>query len=233
MTHPIAREISQLEKVAYAFMALVIVVGIIWAALDDTSFGAYYVPEDGVLEYFTAILLLATSILSVQRLVTQRSGKARMFAITTGFIALIMFFGAGEEVSWGQRIFGIQSGEFFESNNAQAETNLHNLRVNGVNINKMIFGKMLTLFLVLYYLVLPSVYLRGDWVRGLLDRLYIPVPKVHHGIAALVAGLSILLVASGKKGELNEVCLSVMFFVTVFGPMNALIYQRRDPAQAG
>jgi len=141
-----------------------------------------------------------------------------------------MLFGAGEEISWGQRIFDIHSGEFFAENNAQKETNLHNLRVNGVNINKLIFGKILTLFLVLYYLVLPSLYTRKAGVQRFFDRRYIPVPKKHHGVAALAAGISIMLVASSKQGELNEVCLSVMFFVTLYQPLNQHIYWKKADA---
>ena len=42
-------------------------------------------------------------------------------------MALIFIFGAGEEISWGQRIFNVESSEYFLENNAQGETNLHNM----------------------------------------------------------------------------------------------------------
>ena len=38
-----------------------------------------------------------------------------------------LFFIAGEEISWGQRIFEVASPEYFLSTNKQLETNLHNL----------------------------------------------------------------------------------------------------------
>lgn len=207
-------------------MAVVIVVGVSLAYLNEQIFRDYYVVEDGVLEYFTAFLLFCSAMISLWRLSVVRHSKGWWFLATTGLTFLIMLFGAGEEISWGQRIFNIQSGEFFAENNAQKETNLHNLTVNGVKINKLVFGKMLTLFLVLFYLVLPFLYRRKAGVQKVFDRLYIPVPKTHHGIAMLMAGLSILLVASGKKGELNEVCLSVMFFLTVYQPLNHHIYAK-------
>lgn len=57
-------------------------------------------------------------------------GKNRQDAIVTlGFLAfsLLMFFIAFEEISWGQRILGIETPESIERLNWQNETSLHNL----------------------------------------------------------------------------------------------------------
>lgn len=226
MVNPLNSHVSTLDKIAYAFMAVVILVGMGIAYFNEDLFRHVYVVEDGVLEYFTSAMLFCAAMLSLWRLLFVRQGKGRWFIVTTGLSFLLMFFGAGEEISWGQRIFNVESSEFFTSNNAQQETNLHNMRVNGVNMNKLVFGKMLTLFLVLYYLVLPSVYARSARVQQVFDRLYMPVPKRHHGVVALIAGLAITLVASSKQGELNEVCLSVVFFITLYGPLNLHIYNK-------
>ena len=43
-------------------------------------------------------------------------------------IAWLIF--ALEEISWGQRIFGIESPEFFLGHNYQQETNIHNFFIN-------------------------------------------------------------------------------------------------------
>ena len=56
-----------------------------------------------------------------------------------------LFFGAGEEISWGQRIFHIESSKFFNENNSQKETNLHNMIVDGVKLNKLIFSNLLSI----------------------------------------------------------------------------------------
>lgn len=213
-------EITRIEIISYGLMALMIVVGFFIAANNEDAFRNVYVREDGVLEYFTALTLFAVAVLCLVRLVRDRHAHGRAFVLTNSLIILLMVFGAGEEISWGQRIFGVETGEFFLENNRQNETNLHNLTVRGVNINKLIFGKVLVLFLVLFYLVLPPLYKRVARVQGLFDRFYIPVPKWHHGVAMLVAGLTITFVASSKKGELNEVCLSVFFLLTVLSPQN-------------
>jgi len=216
-------QITRLEAFFYGGLGVTILFGI-WMAIvaDQEIFQTYITTEDGVLESFTSIMLFATFALSVARIVKLRASRSGWFIATTTLIAVLMLFGAGEEISWGQRIFGWQSGDTFQEMNRQGETNLHNLEINGVNINKVIFGQGLTLFLILYYLILPQLYKRNARVAAFFDRLYVPVPKVHHGLTTLAAGLIIATVASSKRGELNEVWLGCMFFMTVYRPQNCL-----------
>ena len=42
-------------------------------------------------------------------------------------LAGVLFVAAGEEVSWGQRVFGIETPDAFVDDNRQDELNLHNL----------------------------------------------------------------------------------------------------------
>ena len=214
--HPL----TPIEWAGYAFLAVVVAVGIVASRIDESWFRSVYVPEDGALEYFTAFALLATGIICLARLRLQPRDGRRSFVAVNLFVAALMIFGAGEEVSWGQRIIGLETGDFFGENNLQNETNLHNLEFRGVNLNKLIFGKMLTAFLVLYYLVLPTLHMRVAAVRRLWDGHHLPVPKLRHGLAMLATGLVILLVESSKKGELNEVALGVFFFLTILFPRN-------------
>ncbi|MEP1522969.1 hypothetical protein [Ascidiaceihabitans sp.] len=218
--------ITALEAAAFGVMAVVIAVGFYLAATNEDLFRSLYIVEDGFLEYATSFMLFATAVLCALRLVRDRAYHTKAFALTYVLIVVLMIFGAGEEISWGQRIFNIESSEFFLSNNRQYETNLHNMEINGVNINKLIFSKGLVLFLILFYLVLPWVYRRNGAVARMFDRLYIPVPKVHFGFAMLAAGLIIDLIPSGKKGELNEVCLSIFFFLTLLTPHNKPVVVR-------
>ena len=79
--------------------------------------------EDQTVEYGTAIMLLCVSLLCLFRLFTMSKGKSITWKIGVFLFSLLFLFGAGEEISWGQRIFGIESGEYFMQNNAQKETN--------------------------------------------------------------------------------------------------------------
>jgi hypothetical protein len=217
-------KINSVEKVAYGIVAIIIIVGIILARVDEKDFRVY-ISEDGYLEYLTAIMLLIVSIISFYRILTTRFIKGLFFVSTTGFIAVLMLFGFGEEISWGQRIIGFESGAFFEKNNSQHEFNLHNLVYSGIKINKLVFGKILALTAFVYYLILPNAYARFQGCQKFFDNLYVPIPKIHHGIFAVLAILSILLVDSSKKGELNEITFSILLFLTILQPQNSKIYK--------
>ncbi len=77
--------------------------------------------EDFYGEWAQVFLFAAVFILSL-KLAFARS-RFRIFFI---LLALACFFTFMEEISWGQRIFDIQTPDFFKKHNLQGETNLHN-----------------------------------------------------------------------------------------------------------
>lgn len=76
--------------------------------------------EDRVVEWATVWLFLMAGAIGLLRSILQH----RFF---DGLVALFCLFVAGEEFSWGQRLFGYYPAEFFLENNFQQEANLHNL----------------------------------------------------------------------------------------------------------
>src|SRR5690606_18740736 len=44
-------------------------------------------------------------------------------------VALVMLFAGGEEISWGQRIFGWETPQEIADLNDQGETNIHNIGI--------------------------------------------------------------------------------------------------------
>ena len=78
--------------------------------------------EDSILEWGTVVLALIASVFFFTSGVL---GSRFAFILC---IAWLIF--ALEEISWGQRIFGIESPEFFLRHNYQQETNIHNFFIN-------------------------------------------------------------------------------------------------------
>lgn len=218
--------LTLVEIAIYVVLALVLAIGIAIAAIDEALYVNWFVPEDGVIEYATAGFLLLVSGMSIWRLVFNREDKSAWFAASMLFMAILFFFGAGEEISWGQRIFDFQSSEFFLENNGQGETNLHNLMVGDTKINKVIFGQFLTLALLLYFLVGPYFYARSEGLRRIIDGLFIPVPDWHHSLGFVLALIATALIASGKNAELSEFALSILLFLIVWHPRNANLFER-------
>ncbi|MBK8021614.1 MAG: hypothetical protein IPK19_09330 [Chloroflexi bacterium] len=82
--------------------------------------------EDSVIEWLTVIVFIVGGFyagLSAGRLLRRR--RWALGLVFSG-VALMAIFIAGEEISWGQRILGIETPEWMAEINWQGELNLHN-----------------------------------------------------------------------------------------------------------
>ena len=80
--------------------------------------------EDGVVEGGTALCFLIASIAAAVLAFRSRYKPRKLFAFV---LAVGFFMCMGEEMSWGQHIFGWKTPESLAHVNVQAETNLHNM----------------------------------------------------------------------------------------------------------
>lgn len=103
-----------------------------------------------------------------------------------------MFIGAGEEVSWGQSIFGWKTPEALEKINVQGETNFHNIiYVNSKDFNgewkhglQRIFeiNFMFKVFVWTFGIILPLCVYHIKFISRLAIKFRIPVPPVSIGV---------------------------------------------------
>lgn len=120
--------------------------------------------EDHLIENLTALALLVTSITFF--LTAAKSINLKLaFKVLFIFLGLIFFLGAGEEISWGQRVFGINTPEGLKAINDQDELNFH-------NINKKFFDRIVDRLTIL--LVLVSVIFKFMRVHKVFT---IPLPS--------------------------------------------------------
>ena len=124
------------------------------------------------------------------------------------------------------RILDIKPSEFFEKNNAQAETNFHNLVVNGVKINKLVFSLILTAVFGIYLIIVPILYQKNTAVRNFLDRSAIPIPRLYQVISFLSLFIIVSLMRHEKNPELLECGAGLLFFLIVRYPKNESIFNR-------
>lgn len=218
------KNLTRTEKLAYLFLILVYILGIYFSNTNLTFFDEVFTKEDGFVEYGTAFLLVCSSILLFYRLLTLFKVKKIFWKIGILFMAAVFLFGAGEEISWGQRIFNVESSEYFIENNAQGETNLHNLVVEGQKVNKIIFSQLLTLILVLYLIVTPLLYRKFDAIKKLANLFAVPIVKWHHTIAFLLGTVLLMFMDSTRKWELYELAFGAIFFLIFLNPFNKNIY---------
>jgi hypothetical protein len=83
--------------------------------------------EDALAETLQVACYLASVALATAVAVRLWAGARRDLAVLYGLLALGLFFLVGEEIAWGQRIFGWATPESLEAINKQGETTLHNI----------------------------------------------------------------------------------------------------------
>jgi hypothetical protein len=124
---------------------------------ENPLFAPIYL-EDGVMENLSAAAFVAAALftgVAAYRVKKDLTGKyPRWLWVVLALAAVGFFVIGGEEISWGQRIFGWSTPEVFKDTNVQDETNLHN-----------VFN---SIFPILYRfpVVLPLILLAGVWLEA-------------------------------------------------------------------
>ena len=141
----------------------------------------WWTDEDSWVENLTAVWFLLAGFLLFTVAWAERSSFQRGIYVLGG-IALL--FVAGEEISWGQRIFGLATPDFLLDLNAQRELNVHN--INAILFDSIYREGSLLLSMAtcaafccrkdrLFGIPLPSILL----MLGFLVMLsYIPKPRI-------------------------------------------------------
>ncbi len=222
------KNLARIEIIIYLLVLLLLVVSLYFGLTDGNYFNASFAKEDGFIETLTALLLFMISVLQFSRFLKLRKQKTLLWSLGTMFFVIIFLFGAGEEISWGQRIFDIETGDYFKQNNLQNETNIHNLKIGGVKINTLIFGKLFTIGLAIYLIFSPIFYKKYRAIKNMIDGFAIPLPKLHNMAAFILATLVIVLIPDSvdRKWEVYELVFGALFFLIFLKPQNSFIFKK-------
>ncbi|MFN3208208.1 MAG: hypothetical protein ACE369_04260 [Roseovarius sp.] len=225
------RNLSPVDQFLFGLMnASLLFTLVYWILGFDTQFSTGFAIEDGPVEYGTAIMLFVSALVLAWHSARQfRTGRA-LAGICLSIYALIFVFGTGEEISWGQRILGLETPEALREINFQEEITLHNIVVGGKQLTKTVFGSGLTIAILLYLLALPALYGRSRLVTRIADRLAWPVPSSRHGIMAIVASVVMLVVEIPRQWEVYEFVFSLLTTSIFLAPANRATFGRPDAA---
>jgi hypothetical protein len=147
---------------------------------------AAMLPEDHYFENVGAISLFVTSVLFfygfwIARKTLDKSWASLVKKIAYLGLALLFFFGAGEEISWGQRIFGFKTPAPLAQVNKQDELNLHDLTV--LEDSKFFTAdRMFDVFWFLFGVLIPAVALVSRDFRRFAGKF---IPIVYWGMSIL------------------------------------------------
>lgn len=140
-----------------AAILVVVLLGMYAALLLPDDVISWLLKEERPLEGVGAIGLLLSSIFSFllwRR--ERRTGGPRWLTLSYLGLAIVFFVAFGEEISWGQRILGIETPESLEGVNDQGETNLHNLSTSKTNALFQVFWLVMGVLIPLAALYEPA-----------------------------------------------------------------------------
>lgn len=151
--------------------------------------------EDGVMESGGALCFLAASVVffSLFLKLRKHAGALPDDLGAWGWyliLAALFFFVTGEEISWGQRIFGWETPGWMESN-VQEETTIHNLEIFNAHTKEhelkpfwqslLTMNRLFSLFWLSWCLLLPLAVHFVPLARKVTTWFRVPIPDVFHG----------------------------------------------------
>lgn len=154
--------------------------------LFDSETTFKLVKEDGIIEYLGAFLWLLSSIYFFKIFYIFILNKKYRSAFFIFSLAILMFFAFGEEISWGQRIFGVETPEYMKENNIQGELNLHNLEVfstrnvdgemkSGLLSEWFTVSRMFQVFWFSFAIIIPILSYFSINISRFIKRIGIPI----------------------------------------------------------
>ena len=188
--------------------------------------------EDRILEWIQVALLIAAVVAAIgvaRRL--QVAGQHRI-ALLWALFAVGCFLIAGEEIAWGQRIFGLETPEALDEVNHQGQITVHNIR-------KVQDGFNLVFIAAGIYGVASAVLVRGrrrPGERGVLELL--TPPLFLSSLFLIVVGyksVRLLFLHEArfivvKYGEYVEACLAAAFLAFAWYTLRLLDRRASEPA---
>jgi hypothetical protein len=152
--------------------------------------------EDSFFEWLTSIFYFAGAIL----LILAFKRNKNIFLL---LLSLVLFFGAGEEISWGQRILGFATPEEVNKINVQHEFNIHNMILfdgktmeggvkNGV-ARLFEMDMLFKLFTIIWGVLLPLCVYHIKIFSTLAQKYKVPVPPISLGVFFLVSWIALKL----------------------------------------
>jgi len=175
--------------------------------------------EDGPIEWAQAIFLLLASAVFFYNFLAAKN-KRNIFSYIPLLLAIFLIFAFLEEVSYGQRVFGVNAPYYFQRHNVHREINIHNL---------MIFDSATEIgilsFYILWCLILPLIlFIKKDWRNSAIERnIYIPTNTVSiFCLTGIILELYCRFHYPGywaNSNEILEIYLSLAIFTTALSSL--------------
>ena len=147
------------------------------------------IKEDNFFENASFLGLFITAVLFILAFIKgrrpeYRAGNPPLKQLSYILLALIFMFGAGEEISWGQRIFNIETPQSLKQENVQNEINIHNMALFEGKESIVTVDTLFTTFAFTFTLLIPLAASRSTVFDRFINRI-MPVPHWSLGLLFL------------------------------------------------
>jgi hypothetical protein len=196
--------------------------------------------EDGIVETGTAVFYFLAGCFLLYLFARSKSQTKRYFLGTRRNLfllgaGLLFIFFAGEEISWGQRLFHIHTPDYFLVHNEQRELNIHNLRfLQGMSHGKWKRGiefllnsnVLLYTFYFVFAFLVPLAHKYSAKLRAFFEKTSFPIVPLWIGVTFM---LNLVINEAIERlgwigylqiGELKEANLAVLAFMAVISFYN-------------
>lgn len=212
--------------------------------------------EDGFIQDLAAVFWILAAMILFYIFYKSKSEKVLYFLkmkrnIFLLLLALFFVFCCGEEISWGQRIFGIKTSNEMQEINAQKETNLHNLWIfqsydkelkpkSGLNA-WYTSARIFAIIWLLYCVFIPLANKYSLKARNLLNTLNLPVIPIwigflflmNHFISRFFENLDHFRFSISPVIETKETNFAFLFLVASISLGIQFLKQSRKRQQSG
>lgn len=162
--------------------------------------------EDQFVEWTTYFALFISGVMSL--VIAGRRLQKRlpffMFFLLFGVASVLFAF---EEISWGQRVIGIESPEYFIEHSDQKEVNVHNVLQQRFEIKTKFIASQVLFF---FGAVFPVLFYDPRF-RRLFQKVRLVVPSIALAPGFLIAAWAMRDWVTGREEEIGEVFFSLLF----------------------
>lgn len=214
---------------------LLLIASYFWGLFRSPDEKIRHITEGSFIEILAPIFWFIAAIILFFIFLKSKSNNRPYFLKTKRnifylLLGLIYIFCCGEEISWGQQIFGWETTEIFQKDNAQQETNIHNLWIfQGYdrNLNEKVgfqrwytSARIFSIFWFLYSVLVPIMNENSIKAQNFFGRIYFPVIPLWISILFLmnyiisrVLAMNQFKIPVHSISEIQETNFAFLFFI--------------------
>jgi hypothetical protein len=161
--------VGNVKFIVFVF-PLLLSLSFFWVKLAFPDIYIRLIQEDSIFEYTQSLFYFALAVPALLLSATFFRQRMLLHCVLYIVLAAALLFVALEEVSWGQRIFGIENPAFFSQHNVQGEITVHNLKAVQLVLHRfyIFVGAYGVLAWIAWSVLMPKSRMQWDHIANFI-----------------------------------------------------------------